>query len=80
MDTKFNKILYFSFLALGFYYSFYSQNYLEAAGAMGVGLAFDPFNPKQTWKERPLWQKAVLVLNLAIVATLFGLGIGINDK
>jgi H+/Cl- antiporter ClcA len=53
---------------------------LEAASALGVGLVFDPFDPQQTWKERPLWKKVWLFVHLAVVAGLFGLGVGIGDK
>jgi hypothetical protein len=44
------------------------------------GLAFDPFNTEQPWNERPLWQKIWLIVHLAIVALLFGYGVGIADK
>jgi hypothetical protein len=43
-------------------------------------LVFDPFDPQQTWKERPVWKKTWLIVHLAIVAALFGLGVGIGDK
>lgn len=53
---------------------------MEAAASLGIGLAFDPFDTAQTWNDRPTWQKAVLVLHLALVAAMFGFGIGLNDK
>lgn len=53
---------------------------MQAAASMGIGLAFDPFNPEQKWNERPMWQKVVLILHLAMVAAMFGFGIGLNDK
>jgi hypothetical protein len=53
---------------------------MQATASLGIGLAFDPFNPEQKWNERPTWQKVVLLLHLAFVAALFGLGIGLNDK
>jgi hypothetical protein len=43
-------------------------------------LVFDPFDPQQTWKERPLWKKVCLFVHLTVVAGLFGLGVGIGDK
>lgn len=43
---------------------------MQAAASLGIGLAFDPFNPEQKWSDRPTWQKMVLIVNLAIV---FGL-------
>jgi hypothetical protein len=53
---------------------------MQAAASFGIGLAFDPFDIEQKWNERPTWQKAVLIINLALVAAMFGLGIGLNDK
>jgi hypothetical protein len=41
---------------------------------------FDPFDPKQEWKQRPVWQRAWLIIHLAIVAGLFGLGLGLDDR
>jgi len=38
---------------------------------MGIALAFDPFDQEQAWKERPNWQKAVLIIHLAVVVALF---------
>jgi hypothetical protein len=53
---------------------------LQTASSLGIALAFDPFNPDQKWKERPFWQKAVIIIHITFVAVLFGLGIGINGK
>jgi hypothetical protein len=53
---------------------------MQAAATLGIGVAFDPFNPEQKWNDRPTWQKAVLIIHLALVAAMFGLGIGLNDK
>lgn len=80
MKTPFNKYLYVGFLLLGIYQAIFTNDYLQATASLGIGLAFDPFNPEQKWNERPTWQKVVLLLHLAFVAALFGLGIGLNDK
>ena len=53
---------------------------MQAVTSMGIALAFDPFNTEQKWNDRPTWQKTVLILHLAVVAAMFGLGIGIQDK
>jgi hypothetical protein len=47
---------------------------------LGIALAFDPFDQNQTWKERPFWQKAWLILHLATAASLIGYQIGFDDK
>ncbi len=80
MKTPFNKFLYIGFLLLGIYQAIFAKDYMQAAASLGIGLAFDPFDTEQKWNDRPLWQKAVLILNLALVAAMFGLGIGLNDK
>ncbi len=53
---------------------------MQAAAALGNCLAFDQFNPEQKWNDRPTWQKVVLIIHLALVAAMFGFGIGLNDK
>ena len=80
MKTSFLKFLYIGFLLLGLYQAIVSKDYMQAASSLGIGLAFDPFNPEQKWNDRPTWQKAVLIIHLALVAAMFGLGIGLNDK
>jgi hypothetical protein len=80
VKTPFNRYLYIGFLVLGIYQATANKDYLQAASQTGIALAFDPFNPEQTWNDRPTWQKATLIIHLALVAALFGLAIGINDK
>ncbi len=80
MKTPFNKYLYIGFILLGMYQTFVTKEYLQAASSLGIGLAFDPFDQEQKWNERPIWQKAILIAQLAAVAALFGFGVGLNDK
>ncbi|MFM2386201.1 MAG: hypothetical protein RL660_958 [Bacteroidota bacterium] len=80
MKASFNKFLYIGFLLLGLFLAFFSKDYMQAATTLGIALAFDPFNQEQKWNERPTWQKAVLILHLALVVTMFGFGIGFNDE
>ncbi len=80
MKTSFNKFLYIGFLLLGLYQVIVSKDYTQAAASLGIALAFDPFNQEQKWNDRPIWQKAVLIIHLALVAAMFGFGIGLNDK
>lgn len=80
MKTPFNKFIYIGFLLLGTYQSFFKTDYMEAAATLGIALAFDPFDTDQKWNDRPLWQKMVLIIHIAFVAAMFGLGIGLNDK
>lgn len=80
MNSPFSKFLYIGFLLLGLYQAIFSKDYVEAAASMGIGLAFDPFNPEQKWNNRPTWQKTVLIIHLSLVAAMFGFGIGFKDK
>jgi len=80
MKTSFNKFLYIGFLLLGLFQAFFSKDYMQAASSLGIGLAFDPFNLEQKWNDRPTWQKTVLIIHLAMVAAMFGFGIGLNEK
>jgi hypothetical protein len=80
MKTSFNKFLYIGFLLLGLFQAFFSKDYMQAASSLGIGLAFDPFNPEQKWNDRPTLQKAVLIIHLGLVAAMFGFGIGKFDK
>lgn len=80
MKTPFNKFLYIGFLLLGLYQALYSKDFIQGASSLGIGLAFDPFDTEQKWNDRPTWQKIVLILHLALVAAMFGFGIGLNDK
>ena len=80
MKTPFNKFLYMGFLALGLYQALLNRDYIQAASSMGIGLAFDPFDTEQKWPDRPTWQKAVMIIHLALVAAMFGLGVGLNDQ
>ncbi len=80
MKASFLKFLYIGFLLLGLFQAFFSKDYMQAVASLGIGLAFDPFNPEQKWNDRPTWQKAVLIIHLALVAAMFGFGIVLNDK
>jgi hypothetical protein len=80
MKTPFNQFIYIGFLLLGAYQSLFANDYMQAASSFGIGLAFDPFNTDQKWNDRPTWQKAVLIIHLALTAALFGFAIGMNDK
>ena len=75
MKTPINKFLYLGFLLLGIYQFIFTKDYLQAAASLGIGLAFDPFNPEQKWSDRPSWQKAVLIIHVIFVFTMFVFGL-----
>jgi len=76
MKTSFNKFIYIGFILFGIYELLLKHSPGEAASYIGIALAFDPFDQAQTWKERPNWQKVILIIHLAFVAALFGYMIG----
>ena len=75
MKSPVNKYLYIGFLLLGVVQGFFLKDPMQAAASLGIGLAFDPFNTEQKWNDRPAWQKGVLILNLLLLAGMFGFGI-----
>lgn len=79
MKAPFNKYLYLGFVLFGLYQLIVQHSALEAATQFGIALIFDPFDTNQPWKERPIWQKGVLILHLAVVAALFGYEVGGSD-
>ena len=78
--SQFSKYLYLGFLLLGLYQSFVIRDYVQSGASFGIALAFDPFDQTVAWKARPIWQKAILILHLAVCVSLLGYGIGFNDK
>lgn len=80
MKAPYNKFIYIGFSLLAAYYVIFQKDYSNAAMNLGIALAFDPFDQNQPWQERPKWQKAWLLIHLAVAASLIGLEIGIGDK
>ena len=75
MDAKFHRILYGGFVLFGLYYAIFSRNFGDAAMMLGIALAFDPFDQKQPFDERPNWQKVWLIVHLVLVFTFFGVAL-----
>lgn len=67
--THVNRILHIGFIILALLqYTFYEET-SAAIGSLGISLAFDPFNHEIKWKDRPLWQKAWLLLVCGLTLT-----------
>ena len=64
---------------MGLYELWVKKSALEAATQLGIALIFDPFDQNQPWKERPQWQKAILIIHLALMGGLFGYEVGYKD-
>lgn len=80
MKWTFNKFIYGAFVLLTAYYVVFSKDFSNAVATLGIALAFDPFNQEQPWNERPMWQRAWLIIHLACVAALFGFMVGLGDR
>lgn len=78
LTPSFNRVAYGLFALLAIYQIFIKKDFIEAASSMGIALIFDPFNQSVTWNERPLWQRAWLIVHLAIAAALLVYGISID--
>ena len=76
MKISFSKFIYLGFILFGIYELVIKHAPSDAATFLGIALAFDPFNQDQPWKQRPTWQKAVLIIHLAVVFGLFGYMVG----
>jgi len=76
----YNRVLYALFVFLMIYRVFIKEDYLDAASSLGIALIFDPFNQETPWNQKPIWQKAWLLVHLSLTAALFGCAVGMGDK
>ena len=66
----FNRLAYFGLTLVGAFFAV-NRNAGDAVIYWALALAFDPFNAGQSFRTRPLWQKAWLVGHLVLLfATL----------
>lgn len=68
-SAMFNRIMYGGFLLLGIYF-LVTKDVSSAMSNLGIGLVFDPFDQRVSWKQRPQYQKIWLMVHLSLV---FGL-------
>lgn len=80
MKASFHRLAYGLFLLLAAYQMVLRDDPVSAAGSAGIGLIFDPFDPSQPWGQRPRWQRAWLILHLALTAAALGYGLGRHDR
>lgn len=71
MRTKLNIYIHAAFILYGLFQVFIENNINNAVIYFGLALAFDPFDVNQPWKERPKWQKGVLIAELVFTLLLF---------
>lgn len=75
-NQKITRFLYAGFTLFGIY-KLVTGHFGEAAMHFGIALAFDPFDQSVSWKERPFWQRAWLLIHLGACAAAFGFEVGI---
>lgn len=78
ISPAFNRWAYGGFLVMSFYFLIVNNDVLAAASNLGIALIFDPFNPAVKWTDRKGWQKAWLLVHVAVTLTLFVFGLLIN--
>lgn len=75
LTAPFNRTLYCLFWFLCLYQVFVQKEYIGGASSLGIALIFDPFNQCTPWNERPKWQRAWLLIHLALAGAVLGFGI-----
>ncbi|MFN8154858.1 MAG: hypothetical protein U0Y08_11250 [Bacteroidia bacterium] len=67
--TQVNRILHIGFILMALMQYALFEETSSAIGSLGISLAFDPFNHEVKWKERPIWQKAWLLVLCGLTLT-----------
>lgn len=80
LTSRYYRVVYVLFIVLGLYQVLARKDFIDGASSIGIALIFDPFNRAVPWGERPLWQRAWLVIHLAVAAALLGYGIAIDKS
>lgn len=66
----FNQAGYTILCVLTLIYFFGMKDPGMAMASSGLALAFDPFDPAVRWNDRPVWQRAWLIVHLAVTGLL----------
>jgi hypothetical protein len=70
MQPGISRFLYAGFILMGAWSAF-RGDLMQLVVMWGIAFAFDPFDPKQPWKERKGWQRAVLIFQVSVVILAF---------
>jgi hypothetical protein len=68
LEATVPRLLYGGFVLMAIYYAILPRDFGDAAMNLGIALAFDPFDQSVSWKERPLYQRAWLIVHLVLLA------------
>lgn len=67
-----SRIVYFGLVILGLYFLVFNGDYGSAFSNWGIALAFDPFDQKIPWRERPRYQRVWLLAHAGLLLILVG--------
>ena len=68
--NRINRYAYIIFLAL-VVYLFIKGDYDDAIANLGIAMVFDPFDASVKWNDRPLYQRAWLIVHVTLVLAGF---------
>ncbi|MBX2957946.1 MAG: hypothetical protein KF846_17400 [Cyclobacteriaceae bacterium] len=71
-SDPFNRVLYFSFVALSIYFLVFSKDLGSSMSNLGLALIFDPFKQEVSWNKRPSYQRAWLIFHVSVVFVMLG--------
>ncbi|MBX7181661.1 MAG: hypothetical protein K1X82_06080 [Bacteroidia bacterium] len=63
----FNKMAYGAFVLLGLYFLIFNKSVSDFLIQFGIALVFDPFDPAIRWNNRPIYQRAWLLIHVSIL-------------
>ncbi len=66
----FNKMAYGLAVLTGLYFMIFS-NFNDGVSMLGLALIFDPFNQKQPFGQRPMYQRVWLIVHALLTIGLF---------
>lgn len=69
----FNRLMYGGFVAISLYQLLIHKDLSDAMSNLGIALIFDPFDPKVSWANRPIYQRAWLIVHVMVVFVLLGM-------
>jgi hypothetical protein len=73
-----NRILYGAFVLLGCYFLVFTDEFMSGVTNLGIALVFDPFDQRVKWGDRKFYQKAWMIVHLAVLLALFVYGVFIK--
>ena len=70
--NQFNRLMYAGFVLISLYFLAVPGDMGTAMSNLGIALIFDPFDHRVTWAQRPFYQRAWLLVHVALVFALLG--------